>query len=85
MPCPTFKIKFQGQELLELIQQRQEQGDSDFDIRMFEMESAKEYGIPFDEHWYSIPLYTREIMIAGRLGRHWIDMLNEEEIMRHIK
>jgi hypothetical protein len=52
---------------------------------MFEMESAKEYGIPFDEHWYSIPLYTREIMIAGRLGRHWIDMLNEEEIMRHIK
>lgn len=49
------------------------------------METAKEYGILFDEHWYSIPLYTREIMIAGRLGRNWIDMLNQEEAMRQIR
>lgn len=49
------------------------------------METAEKNGILFDEHWYSIPLYTREIMIAGRLGRHWIDMLNQEEAMRHVK
>lgn len=70
---------------MELIKQRQEQGDSDFDIRMFEMETARDYGILFDEHWYSIPTYTREIMIAGRLGRHWIDMLSQEEAIRNAK
>jgi hypothetical protein len=52
---------------------------------MFEAETAKAYGILFDEHWYSIPLYTREIMIAVRLGRNWIDMLSQEEAMRHMK
>ena len=71
--------------MLELIRQRQEQGDADFDVRMFEMETAEKNGILFDEHWYSIPVYTREIMIAGRLGRHWIDMLNQEEAMRQAR
>jgi hypothetical protein len=52
---------------------------------MFELETAKASGIPFDERWYSIPKYGREIMIAGRLGRQWLDMLSEEEAIRKVK
>jgi hypothetical protein len=49
---------------------------------MMELEVATLYGIPFDERWYSIPKYTREIMIAGKLGKGWLDMLVEEEALR---
>jgi hypothetical protein len=49
---------------------------------MMELETATLYGIPFDEHWYSIPVYTREIMIAGKLGKGWMTMLSEEEATR---
>ncbi len=79
MPWPTFKVKFLGQELLDLIRQRQDNGDTNFEIRMFEMETAKNHGIPFDANWYSIPVYGRAVMIAGSIGRNWIDVLNKEK------
>ena len=50
-----------------------------------EIETAAIYGIPFDERWYSIPVHTREMMIAGRLGKSWITALSEEEAIRKAK
>ena len=68
-----------------VIERRQEEGDVDFSIRMIELETANACGIRFDADWYSIPIYDREIMIAGRLGRQWISMLSEEEAVRKAK
>ena len=67
---------------MDLIERRQEEGDADFSVRMFELETAQAFSIAFDESWYSIPKYSRETMIAGRLGRQWISMLSEEEAIR---
>jgi len=47
-----------------------------------EAEAAKDYGIPFDYHWYELPVRTREVMIAAKMGKTWLDNLQEEEIVR---
>jgi hypothetical protein len=64
------------------MEKRQDDGDIDFDIRMLELDTAFAYGIPFDDSWYSIPKRAREAMIAGKLGKDWMKMLSEEEVVR---
>lgn len=51
-------------------------------VMLWETETAEACGIPFDERWYSIPVKTREYMIAGRLGRQWGSGLIDEEAAR---
>jgi hypothetical protein len=50
-----------------------------------EAETAMEYGIAFDKHWYEIPIKARAMMIGSRLGRQWINTLGEEEAVRKAK
>ena len=49
-----------------------------YDFRFVEAETAEVYKIPFDEHWYNMPLKTRTNMIAVRLARQFIDNLQAE-------
>ena len=53
-----------------------------YNTRLLESDTAKEYGIPFDNNWYSLHVKTREVMVAGRLGKQWLDMLQEEDAVR---
>ena len=57
----------------------------DHNVRLLAIETAREHGIPFDERWYKIPLQTREVMIAARLGRAWMDTLSQEYISEAYK
>ena len=43
------------------------------EVRLYEVETALELGIPFDWRWYSIDVASREQMIASRLARISID------------
>lgn len=38
--------------------------------RLYEVECAKEYGIPFNENWYMLDTYTRAMMMAGTIVRN---------------
>jgi len=52
---------------------------------LLEAEAAKEYGMAYNEEWYSIAVKSREMMIAARTGRQWIEMLQTEDMMRRSK
>lgn len=38
------------------------------------------YSITYDDTWYTISVLARANMIAGRLGRQWLESLQQEEI-----
>ena len=52
------------------------------DIRLWEADTAKEYGIPYGDEWYKLPITVREHMVAAILGRKWINNLLEKEAMK---
>lgn len=52
------------------------------DIRLWEAEAAKEYGIPYGDKWYELSLTVREHMIAAMIGRRWINSMLEKEAMK---
>jgi hypothetical protein len=43
------------------------------------------FGIPYDASWYSLPVKSREMMIASRIGRLWINSLSEEEALENAR
>jgi hypothetical protein len=45
-----------------------------------EADIAAKYLIPFDEHWFKIPVEARELMIATHIARSWIDRLTQEDV-----
>lgn len=64
-----------------MLLERKDKNSGEYSERVLEAETAMEYGIPFDESWYTIPLPSRTVMVAGRMGRMWIDTLGKEEAM----
>jgi hypothetical protein len=54
----------------------------EFNVRLLAVETAQAHGIAFDEQWYALPLYTRHVMIAARVGRQWLTTLQEELVMK---
>lgn len=76
MLCMGFGIRWEGEELLRVLASGEDDGQVIADgVRFAEAETAISLGIPFDEHWYSIPVNTREQMIAARLARTAISNL----------
>ena len=41
----------------------------DHNVRLYEVETSVELGIPFDHRWYGIEVPAREQMIASKLAR----------------
>jgi len=50
-----------------------------FNVRLLEAETSREHGMSFDEAWYALPLLTREMMVAARIGRQWLSSLQAED------
>jgi hypothetical protein len=76
-----FGLKWHDQPLVEVISERNEKKDQvNYNVRLLEAETAMEYSIQFDDTWYNIPEITRANMIAARLGRQWLDSLQQEEV-----
>jgi hypothetical protein len=40
--------------------------------------TAYELKIPYTEEWFSMPLKSREYMVATRLAKEWLSSLHEE-------
>jgi hypothetical protein len=77
-----FKITWNDQNLADVIAQKHDTHAAyNYGIRFLEADIAKDYQIPFDQTWYSIPVYTREIMIAAKMGKNWLIQLQEEDAM----
>ena len=47
-------------------------------MRFIEAVTAFTLGIPYDERWFEIPLKSRTYMVATRLGKEWMNNLQEE-------
>ena len=79
-------MRWDGQSLAEVIKSKQnDRGLAEYSERLLEAETAKEYSIPFDSNWYGLPVKTREVMIAARMGKAWLDNLQGEEEIRKAK
>jgi len=79
MLCKGFNFKWKGQNLCEIILENGGDDRIDYSIRVLEMETAMAFSVIFDDSWYSIPMKTRAVMIAGRIGRNWIESLDARE------
>ena len=81
MLCVGFDLRWQDENLLEVILSRNSSSEQvHYNVRLLEIETAMAYSIAFDEDWYGLPVLKRAVMIAGRLGRQWLQSLQEEEI-----
>lgn len=85
MLCSGFKLKWNNRPLHEVIFDREEESLSSTSINYMEALTAGELGIPYDETWFSIPIKSRNYMVAARLGKEWIKGLHEEEAARMAK
>ncbi len=86
MPCTDFRLKWNNTDLIDIIAAKQEHDEplSSYTERLLEAETARSYGITFDAAWYGLSLRSREVMVAARLGKQWLDMLQEEEMSRRV-
>lgn len=82
MPCKDFKLRWNDKPLHEVIFGREEESLSSTSINYMESLTAAELGIPYDETWFSIPIKSRNYMVATRLGREWLSSLHEEESVK---
>lgn len=82
MPCVGFKVQWNNKPLYEVIFSREEEGLSSTGLSYMESSTALELGIPYDETWFSIPLKSREYIMATRIARDWLKSLHEENAMR---
>jgi hypothetical protein len=86
MPCKAFNLKWADQNIIEVISASGDQHSPvSMTERLLESETALEYGISFDSTWYNIPLISREVMIAGRIGRQWISSLQDKEAAANVR
>jgi hypothetical protein len=86
MLCVGFGLKWHDQDLIEVIfSKNSNQEQVDYNMRMLEIETAMAYSIVFDERWYEISMKTRATMVAGRLGRQWLESLQSEEMVAATK
>jgi len=84
VPCKGFNITWDNNDLLEIIRGFPS-GKLDHNTRLIEAETAYELGIRFDEEWYNIPVVSREYMIATRLAKRWLDIMNTEESIKNAR
>lgn len=80
----SYKVIWDGVPLLKVLK-GDERSSVEYDVRLYEAECAAATGLPFDHHWYSIPVTVREHMIAARLARVAIDNLAKEQAVERAK
>jgi hypothetical protein len=72
-------LKWDEKPLHEAIFNRQDEENlSSTSMRFIEAVTAFTLGIPYDERWFEIPLKSRTYMVATRLGKEWMNNLQEE-------
>lgn len=74
----SLGLKWNGKDLLDVLDGK-EKSSMEHNLRMWEGEAAQVSGIPFDDHWYKIPVRAREFMVAVYVGKRWSEGLVQEE------
>lgn len=74
----NFEASYNGVDMLEVLK-KGKKGRVKHNMRLYEIEAAKDYGIAFDGHWYSIDTRTRSMMIAGTLVRNMLNNLEAKQ------
>lgn len=54
-------------------------GHLEYDMRLWEAETAAANNIPFDESWYNLSILAREQMVGVRMARQLIEALDQQE------
>ena len=79
-----FKAKFNDLTMVQLIESS-ESSNSSYSLRLLEAEAARDHGIQFDYHWYSIDVMARAMMMASKIVRTVLDNMETKQQMAKVK
>jgi len=86
MLCKGFKLRWDDKPLYEAIFNKDNEDNlSSTSMRFIEAVTAHTLGMSYDETWFEIPILSRTYMVATRLGKEWLNNLQEEYAIQKIR